>query len=76
MSAPEATPEQRIAAFWRAVDEELLNPARRYFKGFRVGLVLGLALALLLTPWRGESVRVRVGAIGGRVCRLHGRHRP
>jgi hypothetical protein len=76
VSAPEATPEQRIAAFWRAVDEELLTPARRYLKGFRVGLVLGLALALLLTPWRGESVRLRFAAIVSRVRRARGGHCP
>jgi hypothetical protein len=76
VSAPEATPEQRIAAFWRAVEEELLTPARHYLKGFRVGLVLGLALALLLTPWRGESVRLRFAAIRGRVRRPRGRALP
>jgi hypothetical protein len=76
VSAPQATPEQRIAAFWRAVDEEIVTPARRYLKGFRVGLVLGLALALILTPWRGESIRVRVAAVGVRVCRPLWRRRP
>ncbi len=75
MSSPEATPEERIAAFWRAVDEELLTPARRYLKGFRVGLVLGLVVAILLTPWRGESVRGRFAAIRGGVCRARRRHR-
>ena len=75
MSSPEATPEERIAAFWRAVDEELLTPARRYLKGFRVGLVLGLVVAILLTPWRGESVQGRFAAIRGVVCRARRRHR-
>jgi hypothetical protein len=75
VSSPEATPEERIAAFWRAVDEELLTPARRYLKGFRVGLVLGLVVAILLTPWRGESVRGRFAAIRGGVCRARRRHR-
>jgi ABC-type nitrate/sulfonate/bicarbonate transport system permease component len=74
VSSPEPTPEQRIAAFWRAVDEELLAPARRYLQGFRVGLVLGLAVAILVTPWRGESVRGRLAAIRGRVCRCRRRH--
>ncbi|MDA8394647.1 MAG: hypothetical protein M0T72_05290 [Candidatus Dormibacteraeota bacterium] len=73
MSSPEATPQERISAFYRAVEEELLTPARRYLKGFRQGLVLGLALALLLTPWKGGSVRGRMAAIRGRVCRRRGR---
>ena len=69
MSSPQATPGERIAAFWQAVDEELLTPGRRYLKGFRAGLILGLALGLLLTPWNGESVRSRVMAVRSRVCR-------
>ncbi len=73
MSSPEATPGQRIAAFFQAVEEELWTPARRYLKGFRAGLVLGLALALLLTPWKGGAVRARMAAIRGLVCRRRGR---
>ena len=74
MSSPAPTPEQRIAAFWGAVEEELVTPARRYLKGFRVGLVLGLAVAILVTPWTGESVRGRLVAIRGGVCRARRRH--
>ncbi len=73
MSSPEATPEERISAFCRAVDEELLSPARRYLRGFRAGLVLGVALALLLTPWKGETVRGGAAAVRARVCRRRGR---
>lgn len=74
MSSPDTTPEQRIAAFLEAVDEELLTPARRYLQGFRVGLVLGLAAALLLTPWRGEAVRRLLAAIRARVRYSRGGH--
>ena len=69
MSSPGPTPGERVAAFWTAVDEELLRPARRYLRGFRAGLVLGLALGLLVTPWPGAAVRARMAALRRRACR-------
>ncbi len=67
--SPEASPQERIGAFFTAVDEEILRPLRRYLRGFRRGVVVGIVLGLLLTPVRGRDVRARVLRLAPFCCR-------
>jgi len=54
------SPQERIGAFLVAVDEELIRPMRRYLRGFRRGLVIGVALGILFAPLAGAEVRARL----------------
>jgi hypothetical protein len=65
----EASPQERIGAFFTAVDEEVLRPLRRYVRGFRRGVVVGIVLGLLLTPISGREVRARVLRLAPFCCR-------
>ncbi|MDA8331969.1 MAG: YtxH domain-containing protein [Candidatus Dormibacteraeota bacterium] len=70
------SPQERIGAFLVAVDEELIRPMRRYVRGFRRGLLLGVAIGILFTPLAGAELRARLrrGPLGlcGRRRRLGG----
>jgi hypothetical protein len=60
MATDERTPQERIRAFTDAVDEEILRPTRRYVRGVRRGLMLGMALGILFAPRPGSQTRERV----------------
>jgi hypothetical protein len=59
MAIDERTPQERIRAFTDAVDDEILRPARRYVRGVRRGLLLGVALGILFAPRPGSQTRER-----------------
>ncbi len=60
MASDTRSPGERIAAFGGALEEEVLRPARRYLRGFRVGLIVGVAAGVLLAPRPGEQTRARL----------------
>lgn len=60
MATDERTPQERIRAFTDAVDEEILRPTRRYVRGVRRGLMLGVALGILFAPRPGSQTREKV----------------
>ncbi|MGA8207399.1 MAG: YtxH domain-containing protein [Candidatus Dormiibacterota bacterium] len=60
MTSDERTPQERIRAFTDAVDEEILRPTRRYVRGVRRGLMLGVALGILFAPRPGSETREKV----------------
>ncbi|MHB1638950.1 MAG: hypothetical protein ACYCUD_03795 [Candidatus Dormibacteria bacterium] len=70
-----STPQERMGAFLTAVDEELLRPVRRYLRGFRRGLVVGIGLGLLLTPIAGRDARGRIRLLAQSLRRLRSRDR-
>jgi hypothetical protein len=72
MATDERTPQERIHAFTDAVDEEILRPTRRYVRGVRRGLMLGVALGILFAPRPGSQTREKVL----RAWRMIARHRP
>lgn len=72
MATDERTPQERIRAFTDAVDEEILRPTRRYVRGVRLGLMLGVALGILFAPRPGRQTRERVS----RAWRTLSRHLP
>jgi hypothetical protein len=72
MPTDERTPQERIRAFTDAVDEEILRPTRRYVRGVRRGLMLGVALGILFAPRPGSEAREKVL----RAWRMISRHRP
>lgn len=72
MATDERTPQERIRAFTDAVDEEILRPTRRYVRGVRRGLMLGVALGILFAPRPGSETREKVL----RAWRMISRHRP
>lgn len=45
-----------------AIGEEIVQPATRYGRGLRHGLVMGAAIAILVTPWPGSVVREKLKA--------------
>ncbi len=65
------SPEERIGAFLTAVDEEIVRPVRRYLRGFRRGILVGIVLALLLTPVAGGELRGRILRTIPIRCRRH-----
>jgi hypothetical protein len=69
MATDERTPQERIRAFTDAVDEEILRPTRRYVRGVRRGLMLGVALGILFAPRPGSQTRERVLRAWRRVSR-------
>jgi hypothetical protein len=71
MPTDERTPQERIRAFTDAVDEEILRPTRRYVRGVRRGLMLGVALGILFAPRPGSEEREKVL----RAWRMVSRHR-
>ena len=44
------------------IGEELVEPATRYGRGLRHGLVVGAIIAILVTPWPGSVVREKLKA--------------
>jgi gas vesicle protein len=44
------------------IGEELIEPVTRYGRGLRHGLVIGAAIAILVTPWPGRVVREKLKA--------------
>ncbi len=44
------------------IGEELVEPATRYGRGLRHGLVVGAVIAILVTPWPGSVVREKLKA--------------
>lgn len=72
MANDERTPQERIRAFTDAVDDELLRPARRYIKGMRRGVMLGVVLGILFAPRPGRESQERLI----RVWRTVARHCP
>jgi gas vesicle protein len=42
------------------IGEELIQPVTRYGRGLRHGLVVGAAIAIVLTPWPGRVVREKL----------------
>jgi hypothetical protein len=72
MATDERTPQERIRAFTDAVDEEILRPTRRYVRGVRRGLMLGVALGILFAPRPGSQTREKVL----RAWRMISRHLP
>jgi|GEM_PF-6325875 len=76
MAIDERTPQERIRAFTDAVDEEILRPTRRYVRGVRRGLMLGVALGILFAPRPGSQSRERVLRAWRTVSRFLPRHEP
>jgi hypothetical protein len=72
MTSDERTPQERIRAFTDAVDEEILRPTRRYVRGVRRGLMLGMALGILFAPRPGSETQEKVM----RAWRMISRHLP
>jgi hypothetical protein len=76
MATDERTPQERIRAFTDAVDEEILRPTRRYVRGVRRGLMLGVALGILFAPRPGSQTREKVLRAWRMVSRHLPRHQP
>jgi hypothetical protein len=72
MAEDQRTPQERIRAFTDAVDEEIVTPTRRYARGVRRGIVLGVALGLLYAPRSGRESRQQLQ----RAWRMVSRHLP
>jgi hypothetical protein len=60
MAVDERTPQERIRAFTDAVEEEIFTPTRRYVRGIRRGLMLGVILGILYAPRPGRESRARL----------------
>jgi hypothetical protein len=72
MADDDRTPQERIRAFTDAVDEEIVIPTRRYVRGLRRGILLGIAVGLLYAPRPGRESRGQVL----RAWRMVSRHLP
>ncbi|HEY6537817.1 MAG TPA: YtxH domain-containing protein [Candidatus Dormibacteraeota bacterium] len=72
MAEDERTPQERIRAFTDAVDEEIVIPARRYAKGVRRGILIGIVLGTLYAPRPGWETRQKLV----RAWRIVSRHLP
>ncbi|MFZ0167937.1 MAG: YtxH domain-containing protein [Candidatus Dormiibacterota bacterium] len=76
MATDERTPQERIRAFTDAVEEEIVRPTRRYVRGVRRGLMLGVALGILFAPRPGIETREKVVRAWRMVSRRRPGHQP
>ncbi|MGH7643062.1 MAG: hypothetical protein ACRENX_08645 [Candidatus Dormibacteria bacterium] len=60
MSDDERTPQERIRAFTDAVEEEIVTPTRRYLRGLRRGIAMGVILGILYAPRPGGESRAQI----------------